>query len=234
MSDLETLLRASLEPKVEGSEWVRPLRLIGGTDIGKLVGCSKYGGPESVYRRLRLGIEEPSNAKMERGTREEPVIRGKFVAAYGIVLEPHPGVVTHPTCEFATISPDDFCVYGDDPATVDYKSVSIWAAKQWGLPGTDNVPEHIDCQLRWAMACTNRNLGVVYASFGEDKDDGSFAHKWQATYFIRRDLEMEAMLLEAGRRFWTRHLLPGIPPPPDKTEKKTRKKKAAKGVANEQ
>lgn len=192
------------------------MRRIGGTDIAKLFGLSKYGGPRSVYDRLVIGTESKRTPVMERGNREEPRIRQMFVDETCAILAPHPGRdMVNPKYEFASISPDDFAMLCGEDTTIDYKSVSVWAAKKWGT-SHDAMPDDYAMQIRWAMAVTEKNHAACYTAFGEDLDDFRvFAIRWCRLYRIERDIEIEAAMLDVAERFWVDHVLPGKPPQPD-------------------
>ncbi len=60
-----------------------PARRVGATDVAKLLGLSKYGGPRAVYDRIVGGVDIVSTPLMQRGIREEPRILGLFVAETG-------------------------------------------------------------------------------------------------------------------------------------------------------
>lgn len=201
-------------------------RRIGGTDISALLGLNPYRGPRSVYDRIVLGIQEPGNVRTQRGSREEPRIRSMWVESTGAILEPHPGIIQHPAYDFATVSPDDLGELHGKRATIDYKSVSVWGRKKWGDDLTDAAPEHISCQLHWAMEVTGRDLGLIGAAFGEDLPDGSFDIRELCTYIIQRDDEISARLLGVAERFWNEHILLKVPPPPDLQPVKKTKTKA--------
>jgi predicted phage-related endonuclease len=213
---LETLLAESLRiARGEPASTELPARRIGGTDIGKLLGLSRYGGPRSVYDRIILGVDQPMNPRMARGIREEPRIRALFVERTGAVLAPHPGIIQHPEHEFATVSPDDFAWVEGVDATNDYKSVSTWGAHQWGPDGSDTMPEHISCQLHWAMEVGGKEHARVFAAFGVDETEEVFDIKFTRLYRLQRDPELGAAMLSVAARFWTEHIVPRIPPPPD-------------------
>jgi hypothetical protein len=183
-----------------------------------------------VYERIISGIQQPRKPVMDRGTREEPRIRCSFVTEHGIKLEPHPGRdVLNSKYRFASVSPDDFCIFRGLDTTVDYKSVSIWAAKKWGT-ATEAMPDDIAMQVRWAMAITERPRAVVYAAFGEDLRIGEnpcaeFAIRWCRTYVLDRDLDFERAMLHVAESFWLNHIEALVPPPAD--PKPTRRPRSA-------
>lgn len=225
MSDLEALLTASIA-MVRGERMPLPKRRIGGTDISKLMGLNPYGGPLDVFERIVLGKDVVMNERMERGQREEPRIRRIFVERSGAVLAPHPGIIQHPEHVFATVSPDDFADIGFGELTVDYKSVSRWSIHKWGEEGSDEIPEHYALQLHWAMAVTGKPAACLFAAFGEDITSTDAPPCFEIVdtraYWLTRDRELEAVLLDVADRFWTEHILTGVPPEPTRKPKKTK------------
>ncbi len=101
--------------------------------------------------------------------------------------------------------------------------MSVFAAHKYGT-ADDAVPPDYGIQVRWAMAVTGKPKAVLYAAFGEDQDCyNTFDVRFTRVYRFTRDAEIEAAMFSVAERFWTEHVLPGIPPPPD--PKKTRAKK---------
>lgn len=83
-------------------------------------------------------------------------------------------------------------------------SGGFWAA-QYGEPGTDEVPEHELLQCAWGMhVCELPRWDLVAFIDGLPED-----------YTIERNLELEAMLVDAVDRFWIDHVLAKKPPAPD-------------------
>lgn len=186
------------------------MRRIGGTDIARIVGLSSYGGPIDAYRRIVEGHSPEQTPAMRRGTLLEPVIRQMYVDETGAQLRtPHPGVVVSPRHEFMCASVDDLATLQGEQRVAEYKSANLRAAQQFGEPGTDAVPQGYLVQCAWYLATCDlsaADLAVLVA--GDDF----------RIYRIQRDLELEAMLLEAGARFWRDNILPRRPPPPDASE----------------
>lgn len=195
---------------------VAPQHRIGGTQIAKILGMSKYGGPRAAYDYIVHDKQQKASKLMDRGSREEPRVREMFVKETGAVLLPYPGRdVVNQKYAYASISPDDFALLRGADFTIDYKTVSIWAQHQWG-EAIDAVPVHYALQLRWAMMVTEKPKAALYAAFGEDLDDFSkFAIRTCRLYELERDLEIEAAMQTMAERFWVDHVLANNRPPPD-------------------
>src|SRR5687767_11991627 len=106
----------------------RPLnRRIGGSDVAKLLGVSKYGNAADVYLRIVEGLDDEWNPRMERGAIFEPHLRALGQTKFGIELDAHYGAegsdyYDHPTLEFARAQIDDVARYQGVPCCVDYKT----------------------------------------------------------------------------------------------------------------
>jgi putative phage-type endonuclease len=183
------------------------MRRIGGTDISKLVGLNPYGGPIDVYSRIVEGTNLEQNKAMRRGLLLEPVARQMYLDETGAVLKtPAPGFFESTRYPFMSASLDDVATRDGQELVVEYKTANIRMLDKWGDAGSDQVPAEYLVQCAWYMSAVDlpiADLGVLIA--GDEF----------RVYRITRDLELESMLLEAAERFWTDHVIPKRPPPPD-------------------
>lgn len=190
------------------------MRRIGGSDIGKLLGLSRYGNARDVFDRIVLGLEEPAGPLAKRGTMFEPVLRAHAQNHLGVLLEEtESDYHRHPHHEFAHAQIDDLAHWFGVPVVVDYKTVNRWTKKKWGRPGTDNVPEALRAQIAWEMSCVDRDRALLVPAFGEDvKTEEVFVINEICTYEIERCPEYESYLLGVAKEFWEKHVLTGAPP----------------------
>lgn len=189
------------------------MRRIGGSDIPKLLGISKYGNAADVYLRIAEGLESEWNPRMERGAAVEPQLRAHGQRMFGIELEsPASDVAVHQGVEFAHAQIDDLARWNGMPVAIDYKSQSSFA-KGWGRGGTDDVPEQYRIQMAWELACSDRELGLLIVGFGDDAPAPELFHIANVVpYQIQRDGVTESQLLQIAREFWEAHILPRVPP----------------------
>lgn len=203
------------------------MRKLGGSDIPKLMGESKYGGPYEVYERVVLGVDPEWNPRMERGLIAEPYLRAYAQNHLGLELQTFDSdYFDHPHLEFARAQIDDMGVLDGMRVAVDYKTQNRFVMKNWGPEGSDKVPEQYRIQMAWELACSNRHLGLLIVGFGDDREPPEvFAMSHVIAYQIERDLELEARCIRAASDFWTNHVIPQIPPP--QTAKQSRRKAKA-------
>ncbi len=190
-----------------------PGRRIGGSDIGKLVGVSRYGNAADVYLRIVEGLEDEWNPRMERGAAVEPELRAHAQKFLGVELEDSESDIHRAEMlEFAHAQVDDIGHWSGLPVAIDYKSQSQWA-KGWGAEGSSDVPESIRTQIAWEMLCTDRPLGLLIVGFGSDAPAPVlFSMSHVITYQVQRDGVFESYLVQEAREFWEGHILPRVPP----------------------
>lgn len=198
-----------------------PRRRIGGSMIAKILKKSKWGTPLDAFLELTehpvraQGPFEPSanSPDAERGIFLEPAIRewtNRRLYGEGLQFEkPTPGVVVYPEWEWATVSPDG--LHGFHPAydTRPQALLEIKAPRRddislWGDEGSDEVPTDALLQTHWGMMVTNAREGVVAALLGGEL----------RIFRVKRDPELEAMMLDRAKQFVEQHVIPNIPPEP--------------------
>lgn len=197
-------------------------RRIGGSDIAKLLGLSRYGGPLEVYQRIVEGVEGEWNSAMERGAAVEPVLRAHAQRMLGLELEalPASGYLESPEHAFAHAQIDDLARWQGQPVVVEYKSQNSFA-RGWrrGEDG-DTIPEGYAAQVAWQLMCAQRELALVVVGFGQDRDDGSFDIFNIATFEVQREPAFEAYCVQVAREFWEGHVLPRVPPVTQRQKRK--------------
>lgn len=189
-------------------------RRIGGSDIAKLLGLSKYGGPLEVYQRIVEGKQEEWNRFMERGAAVEPVLRAHGQRLLGLDLEELPesdyiDCAVHP---FARAQIDDLARWHGVPVVVEYKSQNAFARGWVRDPGGDLIPETYAAQVAWQLMCTQRELALVVVGFGKDTPEGGFDLENIQTYEVQRDPQFEAYCAHVAKEFWEGHVLRRVPP----------------------
>jgi predicted phage-related endonuclease len=198
------------------------MRRIGGSDIAKLLGLSRYGGEREVYQRIVEGVDTEWNAVMARGTMMEPVLRAEGQRLLGLELETvESDYVESAEHEFAHAQIDDLARWQGQPVVVEYKSQSQFAPG-W-LHGTDGdeIPAGYAAQVAWQLMVTGRELALVVVGFGQDvKATGDFELSNVTSYEVQRDEQFEAYCLHVARTFWEQHVLRLVPPVSQPLKKK--------------
>jgi putative phage-type endonuclease len=199
---------------------------IGGSDVGPILGYSKWRSALDVYREKVDGdyIDSSGNSFIYWGNKAEPMIREVFEELTGYKVSLPESVKLHKDHAFLGANVDGIVNEGE--AILEIKTVSPFARKHWGTPddgleekygiisnsnGFKNsrgyIPESylFQCALYSAIYEIDKVYIAVY--FGNDMP--------LRIYQYDRDSELEEILLEKMAAFWHNHILKQIPPDPE-------------------
>lgn len=194
------------------AERLQRAEYIGSSDAAAILGVSKWKTALDVWRAKVFPNANDDDADrgrakiLRRGTLLEPVIRAMAVEDYGLELytynrrhidEDHDFLRAE--IDFETLDPDSRVINNE------CKSVSPFAAKQWGEAGTDEVPIDYHAQVQFGLMITGAPRCDVWALFGSDD---------LVPYRIERDEETIAALRQRCIRFWHEHVVAAKAPPP--------------------
>jgi predicted phage-related endonuclease len=192
------------------------------TDITKIVGLSKYGGPIDVLLDKR-GTPSPfvETDRVRWGNILEGPIRDDYAQRFGchVMTGDAIGTLRHESEDWILATPDGiagppFWWKNKQGATHGWegKTHTGWLSHLYGEPGTDDVPSWELVQCQW-------NLIVA-----RSKPWGRNMTRWDLTafmdgvpqdYVIHHDQELADTLIEAGRVFWFDHVIGGKELEPD-------------------
>jgi len=192
---------------------------IGGTDISAILGLNPWRNAIDVYL-AKLGLaHQPETQAMRLGNRLEPVIAEEYADLTGSQLvrgaeiaQLFPGlanvwrghtIIEHREHRFLIGTPD--AIVPDAERGLEIKNAGF-QSREWGRPGTDEIPRHYLLQCAWYMALTGMSHWDVAVLFSGNRME---------IYTVRRNAELESALLKVGVEFWQRHILTHTPPPID-------------------
>jgi putative phage-type endonuclease len=199
---------------------------LGGSDISAALGLSPYKTPLDLYLE-KTGQREPDdlsdNRAVEWGNRLEDIVAEKFSDDTGLKVRRNNQLLTHRQHPFL-LANIDRAVVGRPMGIkcgLECKTAGTWAAKPelWGdgaiiVPDgdgvriahyDDHVPEAYLLQSAHYMAVTDSDMWFLAVLIGGQDF---------RTYTIRRDLELEKLILGGAYRFWHDHVAANSPPPP--------------------
>lgn len=200
-------------------------KAIGASEIAALAGLSRWATPIQIYEAKRTGQLLEATLPMELGILlEEPIAQ-----VYASRTKRHVRKVytlQNPRYPFAVATPDRavFAVappfapdgpelgredLADAERLLQVKSTTWRMAKEWGTPGTDEVPEDYLAQVTWEMGVSEKAISDFGVLFDKDRFD---------VFTVHFNAELFAGLYEIGERFMRDHVNAGIPPPPDASE----------------
>lgn len=201
-SDVEGIMNA-----IDRAAWLERRRTgIGGSDIGAILGFSPWATPYSVWLDKKgLSEPKPETPEMKMGHRLEPVIADMYSEVTGNTLITA-GLTVHPNFSFILGTPDRLVANGGNTGLEIKTANPFRAAKEWGEPGTDEIPQNYLLQCVWYQAITNRDVWDVAVLIG-----GSDFR----IYKIHRDRDLENALIERADDWWTQYIIGNEEPPID-------------------
>lgn len=200
---------------------------IGGSEIAKIAGYSKYGSALTVFNE-KLGLSEKfkGNIHTKFGSRMEPIIRewvqDDFKATTGIELKTYeyPFMMVHKDHDFLSANIDGLARVSEDykfyenldtaevkiiPAGeligIEIKTASEFLTKMWA---GEEIPDEYYCQCQWYMGITGLNYFMIIYLLGKEV-------RWKVV--PRCDEDIKA-LQEIGINFWNNHILTKVAPEP--------------------
>ena len=179
---------------------------LGGSDIAAIIGLSPWTTPIDVWMQKtgRAGAKEET-AAMHWGHNLESVIADEYARVTGNMVMP--GVHLVNGCR---VGNTDGMVPGQK-RILEVKTASPFAAKDWGEPGTDEIPEYYLTQVQWY-------LGLL----PEDEYEGAdvpvlIGGNDFRIYKVDRNPDLISQLTEYGETWWKKYVDTDEAPPTDGT-----------------
>lgn len=199
----------------ERSEWLAKRRTgISGTDVSAILGINPWASALDVWLDKR-GQAEPreESMAMRMGNLLEPVVAQLYAEETGATLV-EPGFLRHKARDWHIGTPDRLSINAEHEFA--HTLIEIKTARsdrEWGEPGTDQIPRHYLTQVAWYLALTELQVAHVAVLFsGND----------YRRYEIQRDHDLEEVLLERCEAFWRGNVLGGHMPALDGSDSATR------------
>jgi putative phage-type endonuclease len=191
---------------------------LGGSDIGSIVGVSKYRSAMDVWlEKTGKKVDHEDSFALRFGSFAESFIADEYALLTGEHLINHPNSIAHPVHSFCVGHIDRFVMdqtnlplLRDDGALnakklLECKTANHYSQSEWGETGTDAIPLPYLCQCLWYLGITNLSeIDVAVLLGGSDL----------GIYTITRDSELETLLFEKAVHFWTEHVQKDMPPKP--------------------
>lgn len=202
--------RLLLPADASREEWLAVRRGgIGGSEVAGILGLGgKYTGPRHVYEEKHGRPTFKGNESAEIGSEIEPFLAQMFTKRTGIRTAEAPGTLVHVDRPWMRVNVDRMTFERPGPASgvLELKSRSEYQADQWE---DGAVPDAPALQCHWGMAVGGWDHGFVAALVGGNK------YRWVR---LERDEEMIEYLVDFCGRWFQRHVVEGIEPPPDGLE----------------
>jgi len=177
---------------------------IGGSEMAAVFGLSPWDGPHGVWMRKKgLTPEKEDNERFKIGRLMESPIAQLYCDREGVNLERIEGILKHPSAPI--VGTPDRIVKGQRKG-VEIKTADPSQKQHWGEAETDQVPIHYVFQCATYMALTGFDEWDLAVLFGMTDF---------RIYRLKRDMELEASIIDKAREFWDRYVVGNEEPPVD-------------------
>ena len=185
--------------------WLRERRRgIGGSDIGAILGLSKYRSPLDVYLdKIGEAPEEEINDAMYWGTMLEQIVADEYARRTGSKVRKINAICVADDAPWRRASIDR--VVAGQRKILECKTAGAHMTGDWGPSGSDEVPDVYRAQVAWyqhVLDYDDADLAVLIG--GRD----------YRIYHLPRDRGLEQLIVGAAAKFWLEHVNKKIPPDP--------------------
>jgi putative phage-type endonuclease len=191
---------------------------LGGSDIAAIVGLSPYRSPLDVWAE-KVGhpsVISKDSLHLRFGTHLEPFVASEYERLTGNQTHVYEGLLRHPSyphlfghVDRLVTNEGQHCVGPNGvisaSTVLECKTASAFMQAEWGECWSDQVPAAYLAQCIWYMSLTGCEQSHIAVLIGNSD---------LRIYCIKRDLELEQLLIEAAIKFWDEHVLTGDPPSP--------------------
>jgi putative phage-type endonuclease len=201
-------------------EWLQARRAgLGGSDLGAILGLSKYRTPVDVWMEKTGRIPgQDETLQMRFGSYAEQFVAQEYSHQTGRAVQRFTTMLHHPSApilgnvdrlvipEGAKIAAHRREIRTD--RGLECKTASAFAAlddREWGPAGTDQVPPSylVQCATYMALTvCTYWDLAVL------------FGNQEVRIYNLKRDAELEEEIIARAAEWWQAHVVADVPPEP--------------------
>lgn len=164
---------------------------IGGSDIAKVMGLSRWGTPLSLWAEKtgKIPPKDLSNIEaVELGNDLEDFVANKFSQKTGKAVRRSPKVYQHPQYPYM-VAHIDRLVTGTDEL-LECKTCSFFKKDEWE---GEEIPQEYILQVIWYLGITGRKVGYIAVLIGGQ----SFKYKK-----IEFDSELFDKMVESAKDFW--------------------------------
>lgn len=178
---------------------------LGGSDIGPMLGLSKWKTPVQLYQE-KAGLAERDVVDSDAalfGILLEDVVAREFARRTGRKVRRKNQIQVHREHDFLLANIDRDVV--GERAGLEVKTSSAWLQQEWGEDGSDDVPLFYLTQCAHYMEVMNYDRWYLAVLIGGQE------FRW---FVIERDANVAEQLIKHSTTFWHDHVLAQKPPPP--------------------
>jgi putative phage-type endonuclease len=171
-------------------------KFLGSSDAAPILGLSPWRSALEVYHDKitprSLESDRSKERLFARGKRLEPIVCDMLADEEGLTIAARNQRYQDPEHPFLAAEID---AETSDGRNVEIKTVSPFAAKEWGEERSDQIPLHYCVQVLHALMVTGRAEAIVAALIGADD---------LRVYRVERDDELIARIRAEELAFWDR------------------------------
>lgn len=181
---------------------------IGGSDVRIIFGESKkFYTPLDLYLE-KLGMfagdfVEEENVPAELGNILEPYVAAKYEKRSGTILAQKDAIETKIDAQYPFMRANIDGITHDG-GIFEAKTTSIMCRKNWGEPGTSQIPDSHLMQVAYYTSIYDAPYADICVLF--------MGSPHYEIYRYERDLVVETTIRTAVKNFWENHVLKKIPP----------------------
>jgi putative phage-type endonuclease len=186
-------------------EWLRERKnYLGGSDLGAIAGLNPYRTALDVYLdKTSDDIRCETSPAMRWGNLLEDVIAEEYGRVSGCRIEKPSAPIIHSKYQFLGANIDRWVISTNSPYILECKTAGFTKVKEWGDPGTDQVPESYLVQVAYyAAICDIPKVDIAVLIGGQDF----------RIYTYNRNKDLEDKIVKIGINFWYNHIEKRIPP----------------------
>lgn len=164
---------------------------IGGSDIAKVMGLSRWGTPLSLWAEKtgKIPPKDLSNVEaVELGNDLEDFVANKFSQKTGKAVRRSPKVYQHSQYPYMVAHIDRLITGSDE--LLECKTCSFFKKDEWE---GEEIPQEYILQVMWYLGITGRRIGHIAVLIGGQ----SFKYKQ-----IEFDSELFDKMVDAAKDFW--------------------------------
>ena len=170
---------------------------LGGSDMAAVLGLSPYATPYQVWcEKTAEHAPEPDPQRaiyFRRGKMLEPYVIEMAREEHGLDVVARNRRYIDPELPFLSCEIDFEHEHGGALENADVKTVHMSKFKEWGEPGTDEIPQHYTVQFLFGQMVTARDSTLCMALFGMDRLE---------PYRVRRDAAVIGWMRQRAVSFW--------------------------------
>ena len=183
-------------------------KYIGGSDIGAILGLSRFKTPLDVWmEKTGKEVKKVDSLPLRFGSFAEEFVASEYSRSTGFELIHDESAHIHSSYSYMSAHIDRF-VLGSNSSSptriLECKTANPFTSGEWGEIGSDEVPMSYLCQCVWYMAITGIEQCDLAVLFG----NSDFR-----IYEIARDKALEEMVIDKAITFWNDYVLKDLPPP---------------------